>query len=124
MKHHYIICIGSNYERNEQVPRAQKALKHYWDSIQWAPPEETEGIGMKRFCVFTNQVAVFTGHETVEEVKSLLKAIEVKAGRKPEDKGHEVVRLDIDLIWADGKVLKPQDWQRDYVKRGVNFLGI
>ena len=51
-----------------------------------------------------------------------LKAIEREAGRKPEEKEQEIVRLDIDLLSCDGTVYKPKDLKRDYILRGLKQL--
>ena len=55
-------------------------------------------------------------------VPACLKAIEREAGRVPEDKPREIVRLDIDLLSCDGRVLKPADMERGYVRQGLKEL--
>ena len=51
-----------------------------------------------------------------EEMEALI------AGRKAEEKQREIVRLDIDLLACDGQVCRPDDWARDYVRRGLSEL--
>ena len=51
-----------------------------------------------------------------------MKNIEREAGRTPEEKEQEIVRLDIDLLACDSKVYKPEDWKRDYIVRGLEEL--
>ena len=55
-------------------------------------------------------------------MRACLKAIEREAGRVPEDKPREIVRLDIDLLSCDGRVLKPADMERGYVRQGLKEL--
>ena len=52
----------------------------------------------------------------------ILQGIEREAGRKAEEKQREIVRLDIDLLACDGQVCRPEDWARDYVRRGLSEL--
>ena len=33
-----------------------------------------------------------------------------------------IVTIDLDLLWYDGKVLKPADWPREYIQKGVKEL--
>ncbi len=48
--------------------------------------------------------------------------IERDHGRTPEDKSRGIVKIDIDLLCYDGELLKPEDWQRGYVREGVAEL--
>ena len=47
---------------------------------------------------------------------------ETEAGRLPQDKPREIVRLDLDLLMCDGRVLKPADMERAYVRQGMEEL--
>ena len=51
-----------------------------------------------------------------------MKDIEREAGRTPEEKKQEIVRLDIDLLSCDNRVYKPEDLKRDYIIRGLKEL--
>ena len=53
---------------------------------------------------------------------SCLKAIEREAGRMPEEKKQEIVRLDLDLLSCDDTVYKPDDLKRDYICRGLKEI--
>ena len=46
----------------------------------------------------------------------------VGSGRIPEDKAQGVVKLDIDLLVFDNKILKPEDMEREYIRRGMSVL--
>ena len=50
------------------------------------------------------------------EVRSILKQIEQTNGRTPESKKEGRIPLDIDLLSYDQQVLKPEDWQKEYVR--------
>ena len=67
-------------------------------------------------------MACFHSDLCADEVRACLKAIEREAGRLPEDKPREIVRLDIDLLMCDGRVLKSSDMERAYVRQGLKEL--
>lgn len=118
----YTICIGSNEQRRDNLILARKRLKELFPDICFAKEEETKPLCCKRTAPFANQVARFRSDCPAEEVNALLKAIEREAGRKPEEKAREIIRLDIDLLACDAKVFKPEDMQREYVQKGLSQL--
>lgn len=118
----YTICIGSNEQQKDNLALARRRLKELFPDISFAEEEETKPLCSKRTVPFTNQVARFRSDCPAEEVNALLKAIEREAGRKPEEKVREIIRLDIDLLACDTTVFKPEDMQREYVRRGLSQL--
>ena len=40
----------------------------------------------------------------------------------PEDKKEEKVCLDIDILLYDDKIIKPEDWEREYVQQSLSAL--
>lgn len=101
---------------------ARGRLRAAFPDVRFSSEAETTPIGMRRRAPFANQVAEFTSPLTPGEVERELKRIEREAGRKPEEKTLEIVRIDLDLLSAGGRVLKPADWTRDYVVQGVSEL--
>ena len=118
----YLISIGSNERRDVNMPLARRRLSELFADIRFSAEEETAPLYLRRPCRFSNQVAAFHSSLRADEVRACLKAIEREAGRTPEDKAREVVRLDIDLLMCDGRVLKPDDMERLYVQRGLEEL--
>jgi 2-amino-4-hydroxy-6-hydroxymethyldihydropteridine diphosphokinase len=116
------ICIGSNYERERNLSFAVNELSLRLGNLCFAPAEETAAIGMKRGSSFLNQVALLTTSLSAAELKRLFKEIEREAGRTPEEKAQEIVRLDIDLLTYGDTLLKAEDMERDYVERGIALL--
>lgn len=114
-----LICIGSNYHREENLPLARRKLQALFPSICFATEVETEPLHLRNTALFSNQVALFTTCMEEKEVILALKQIEFEAGRRPEDKTAERVCLDIDLLAYDSEILKPQDMQRPYIRQGV-----
>ena len=77
---------------------------------------------MSRPALFANQLARFSSDYTQLEVEAVLKRIEQEAGRLPEDKEQEIVKLDLDLLLCGDCVCRPQDMERDYIRRGLASL--
>lgn len=101
---------------------ARRRLTELFSDIRFSEEEETEPLFFQGPNLFSNQVARFVSDKRVEEVLARLKAIEREAGRLPEDKKREIVRLDIDLLSCDETVYKPEDLKRDYIVRGLKLL--
>lgn len=122
MAHTCIVCIGSNCNRKENILLAQKRLTELFPSVRFTSEQETQPLFLKNPALFSNQLAFFFSEIEEEEVKLELKAIEKLAGRCREDKIKEKVCLDIDLLSFDDRVLKPEDWKREYVVTGLKEL--
>lgn len=118
----YTISIGSNEQRRENLELARRRLTELFPGIRFSEEEETEPLFFHRPNQFSNQVACFTSDNSAEEITVCLKAIEREAGRRPEEKEQEIVRLDIDLLSCGDTVYKPKDLKRDYIQRGLKQL--
>lgn len=118
----YTISIGSNERRKENLSLARERLKELFPGICFSTEEETKPLYFRRPSLFSNQVARFISDNNAMEVTSHLKAIEKEAGRMPEEKKQEIVRLDIDLLSCDDTIYKPEDLKRDYICRGLKEL--
>lgn len=118
----YTISIGSNERRTENMALARQRLTELFSDIRFSEEEETKPLFFHRSNLFSNQVARFVSDEAVTDVVARLKAIEREAGRLPEEKKQEIVRLDIDLLSGGDTVYKPEDLKRDYIVRGLKQL--
>lgn len=118
----YTICIGSNVQRTANLALARRCLRKLFPNIRFSQVEETQPLFLLHSGLFSNQVARFTSDIRAGEVVARLKAIEREAGRLPEEKQREIVRLDIDLLSCDAVVYKPEDLKRDYIVRGLKEL--
>lgn len=117
-----ILCIGSNCHPEANLPLARRRLQTLFPGIRFAAERETEPLFFANPARFVNQVATFQTNRPKATVGSQLKAIECEAGRQPGDKLQEQVCLDIDLLTYGNELLKPADWQREYVVCGLNEL--
>lgn len=123
-QHICIISIGSNTNRECNIKLAQEQLSVYFPEILFGTEQDTIPVGMHNPAHFTNQIAKSLTNLSAEEVKLILKQIELQAGRRPEDKKEEVIKLDLDLLIYDSLVLKEKDLKRDFVIAGLKELGI
>ena len=120
--HSCLICIGSNYNRKENLHLARRRLTALFPSIRFTGEQETRPLFFRNPALFSNQVARFYTDADAERVVKELKTIEKEAGREKEDKKREKVCLDIDLLVFDNRVLKPEDLKRDYILKGLEEL--
>lgn len=118
--HKCLICMGSNYNREMNMLLARRKLIESFPSICFMPERLTEPLYFHNPSLFSNQLAVFRSEEKLEKVQNILKEIEWKVGRRPEDKKEEKVCLDIDLLLYDNQILKPEDWKREYVLQSLS----
>lgn len=115
--------IGSNTDRETNLAFARQRLCDEFAECSFSPVLCTQAVGMNHSCSFLNQtVRIVTDREPLE-IKRVLKQIEAEAGRTPEEKLREIIRLDIDLLIYNGNVVKPQDLLRDFVRQGLEFFG-
>ena len=97
--HKCIICIGSNYNRKENLLLARKRLADLFPSIRFTTERETQPLFFRSPALFSNQVALFFSEAEEEKVC-----------------------LDIDLLSFDDRVLKPEDLKREYIVKGLEEL--
>lgn len=118
----YTISIGSNEQRKENMALARRRLIELFPGICFSKEEETSPLLFRRPALFSNQVARFFSEQQPAEILLRLKAIEREAGRKPEEKKLEIIRLDIDLLSCNDIAYKPEDLKRDYIVHGLEQL--
>lgn len=124
MMHHGILCIGSNIDCEANAFVARNELKQLFPFLRWARPRWTEPVNFINSALFLDQVAEFSTTLSANEVCACFKDIERKCGRSPEDKTHGIVKMDIDLLVFDEKILKAEDWQREYVRQSIEEFSL
>jgi len=123
-QHICLISIGSNTNRSTNIKLAKEQLSVHFPGISFETEQDTIPVGMHNSAHFTNQLAKASTSLSIEEVKSIFKQIEAQAGRLPEDKKNEIVKLDIDLLMYDSLVLKKSDLDRDFIIEGLKEFGL
>jgi 2-amino-4-hydroxy-6-hydroxymethyldihydropteridine diphosphokinase len=97
-------------------------LSEHFAGITFADIDDTAPVHMHNSAHFLNQVAHINTSLTKEAVNKIFKDIERAAGRCPEDRRKEIVRLDIDLLTYSDEVLKPDDVSREYIVKGIESI--
>ena len=120
--HTCLLCLGSNLDASTRLTAARSALLSHFPHIRFSEEMVTEAIGSGFLSPFHNQVASLNTSLSAEQMRTILKRIEQKQGRLPEDKANGIVKLDIDLLMYDDIVLKPKDMEREFVKIGLEEL--
>lgn len=117
-----LICLGSNYDRENHMNAARNALSEAFPNIRFGEELETEAIGEGFFSPFSNQLATFQTSLTTDEIRQRLKIIEQDNGRMPQEKSQGIVKIDIDLLIHGSRILKPEDLKRDYIQQELERL--
>lgn len=122
--HKLYIEIGTNLSTAEQVLlwTKRKLSEAFRGQARYSTPVKTEPVNFPSKEKFTNQLAIIETDVPTAFAKPLLKSIERQLGRTEEDATRGVVRLDLDLLWMDGKLLRPEEWERDYIKQAREEL--
>lgn len=118
-----LLGLGANVDRERNLGRARGMLRTRFPAIRFSEPVYTAPEDFPFPEPFLNQVALLYTDEAPEEVAAALKRIERAVGRRPEDKARGRVPIDIDLLCWDGRVLRPGDMARAYVREGMLGLG-
>lgn len=106
--HRCIACIGSNKFPLQHITYAREALMELWPSIFFESELSTPAEGMPESAPFINLVVHFNCEETIEEVRRKFKQIERDCGRCSAEKEKGIIRMDVDLLIYDDKILKPR----------------
>ncbi len=117
-----LLCLGTNTKPEVYLPAARRLLQETFPDIRFAPEETTLPVNFPLPTQFVNQMAVFTTARQMQEVNTQLKDIERKCGRTPEDKQRGCIKIDIDLMQYGDYRTKPNEMEREYIKRGIDFL--
>ncbi|MDR1516768.1 MAG: 2-amino-4-hydroxy-6-hydroxymethyldihydropteridine diphosphokinase [Dysgonamonadaceae bacterium] len=114
--HDILLSIGSNSYAKRNTEKAKRQIKAVFPNVRFSDSCTSKPYGKKYKGEFLNLLAVFSSDETAQEIGKRAKQIEADMGRKPEDKEKGRVVIDIDLIRYDDKMLKPNDFERNYVQ--------
>lgn len=122
----YILSLGTNVEpREERLQNALNWLSEIGESSYCSTPYATAPIGRdagneRRH--YRNAVVILEYDGDVATLDSLLKAYEAGAGRTPEAREQGLVPIDIDIVIADGEVIRDKDFSRYYFRQGYEEL--
>jgi 2-amino-4-hydroxy-6-hydroxymethyldihydropteridine diphosphokinase len=125
MKQHLLyISIGTNLPTADQVLlwTKRKLSEAFRGEAFYSTPVKTEPVNFQSNEPFTNQVVAIITTVPTKLAVPLLKNLERQLGRTEEDVRRGVVRLDLDLMWMDGELLRPEQWEMEYVQQALEEL--
>lgn len=116
------IGLGSNESTADTLLAARAELQAAFPGIRFGRIRLTQPIDFSSPRTFFNTAAVCDSLFTAEQLKARFKEIERALGRRANDKLQGIVKIDIDLLSYGGRVLKPADWERPYVREAREEL--
>ncbi len=119
-----LLTIGSNIFAKTNIDKAKRMLTFLFPDIIFSEPILTEPEEEKYSYLFRNVLAVVNTEMRPEEVIDKIKQTERAVGRTPRDKYLGKVVIDIDLIKYGDNILRPLDYEREYVQRLLSTIEI
>ena len=121
-----IISIGSNVpDKRERVEKACEELKNRFYSFQvssiYTTPAVGRCAGQPDYC---NAVARFSTTDDYETSRLFFKTMESDYGRVRHSDAVALIPLDIDIVMWDGAVLRQRDMGQEYMRIGLEQLGL
>lgn len=117
-----ILSIGSNCNNKaENVSSAIERLKKILENCRVSEIYFTESVG-KNSGMYANAVLKGDSLIDLESFKKLTKEIEHEFGRTLESKISGIIPIDIDIVYADGVCLRPNDVKFDYFQHGYKAI--
>lgn len=121
--HIYVIGIGSNLP--DAPIHVEKALNFlgreltdfYHSTIYATPP-----AGKKSTRDYANAVGVGRSAQSLDKLTQQLKQYEKENGRTASDSFSGAVAIDLDIVVADGKIVRPRDFEECYFRIGYDEL--
>jgi 2-amino-4-hydroxy-6-hydroxymethyldihydropteridine diphosphokinase len=112
------ISIGSNIDKNKNIPASLEALKLHFGQLTISSIYESESVGFTGD-TFYNLVVGFNSEFSVKEVARILRQIELDNGRTRNSQKFSSRTLDLDLILYDNLILNDGRLQipRDEIER-------
>ncbi|MDO5522440.1 MAG: 2-amino-4-hydroxy-6-hydroxymethyldihydropteridine diphosphokinase [Bacteroidia bacterium] len=111
-----LVSLGSNIYSKQNIDKARRMLIHYFPDIVFTPSVIIIENGENNSLPFRNVLGIFNSELPSEEIIQKLKLIEYAMGRQPRDKESGKVIIDIDLLQYGDQILRPEDFEKEYVQ--------
>ncbi len=123
---HCFIGLGSNDgDREAHLRHAIDFLSEICAAAYCSTPYETAAISSSPSAHkphYLNAVVSIDFDGDLPTLQTMLKAGEVMAGRNAEARKRGRVPIDMDVVIADGEVIRPGDYSRYYFRQGYEEL--
>ncbi|MBD8348130.1 2-amino-4-hydroxy-6-hydroxymethyldihydropteridine diphosphokinase [Dysgonomonas sp. HGC4] len=111
----FIISMGSNENRTENMSRCRYLLSKYYPDVMFSEMINTEPFGDNYQSDFFNQLALINSDDDDLAITERLKMIESEIGRHAEEKSRGIIKIDVDLLVVNGNIIKVEDFERPYI---------
>ncbi|MDI9605555.1 MAG: 2-amino-4-hydroxy-6-hydroxymethyldihydropteridine diphosphokinase [Bacteroidota bacterium] len=111
-----LLTIGSNTFAKTNIDKAKRMLTFLFPDIIFSEPILSEPDDDRYSYLFRNILAVVDTDLPPEEVINKIKQTERAVGRSPRDKYVGKMVIDIDLVKYGNTILRPKDYEREYVQ--------
>ena len=123
---HCILGLGSNDgDRETHLRLALNFIAEICASAYYSSAYESPALSGGKICNkphYLNSVASVDFDGDLATLEAMLKACEVMEGRTSDARAAGRVPLDIDVVIADGRVLRPDDFKRYFFRQGYEEL--
>ena len=119
-----VLSLGSNCgDRESAVAEAAGWLSRMLDGFSCSDIYETRAIGHDG-PDYMNAVVIGSTKLTLAELEASCKAYELSHGRDEQSRREKRVPVDIDIVMANGDVLRPQGFFVRILSQRVSFLNV
>ena len=113
----FLLSIGSNTFAKTNIEQARRMLTRLFPDIVFSQSVLSEPDDERYSFLFRNVLAMAETDYSPVEVIDKIKQTERAVGRSPRDKYIGKVIIDIDLIRYNEEILRPEDFQREYLQQ-------
>lgn len=118
----YVISVGSNISTaKEMVENGLRRLKTLLSDSHCSSIYSTPSVSRGDDSTYFNAVIAGVSRLSLVDLSHKCKKLELEMGRC-HDSACKDVAVDIDIVVADGEIVRPKDFNRDYFHIGFNQL--
>ena len=114
-----IIAVGSNIDPDKNIARARAILAKDFELVAETDLVSTKPVGYTRQPDFLNGAFLIRTDLKLELLRQHLKKIEDTLGRRRTILKFGPRTVDLDIVVWNGKLLDPDFYERDYLKKAV-----
>lgn len=114
-----VIAVGSNIEPDKNIAKARAILAKDFELVAETDLVSTKPVGYTRQSDFLNGAFLIRTDLKLEPLRQYLKKIEDTLGRRRSVLSSGPRTVDLDIVVWNGKLLDPDFYERDYLKKAV-----
>lgn len=114
-----IIAVGSNIEPDKNIARARDILAKDFELVAETDFVSTKPVGYTQQPDFLNGAVLIRTDLKLEPLRQHLKKIEDTLGRRRTILQFGPRTVDLDIVVWNGKLLDPDFYERDYLRKAV-----